>query len=366
MGKIIDLKNVNKICDSDIKKVVECIRSGGTVIFPTETVYGIGANALDKEAISKIFIAKGRPQDNPLIVHIANYNMLKDIVQMDKVTRVEKELMDAFWPGPFTIILPKKNVLPNNVTAGLDTVGVRMPDNVIALKLIELSGVCIAAPSANISGKPSGTKIEDILSELKDKVDYIIDAGNTDIGIESTVVKVIDGVVNILRPGKVTKEDIEKVVGKQNVRLDSKLFENSMPNEKVESPGMKHRHYAPNSKCVLVYSGNELNMIEKINKIVVENVDISSNKICILGFSEHKKLFCEKFEDIIEYIDIGSKNDLNEVSKRLFAALRQVDRIKCNLCIIEGVKKEGLGLGIMNRLIRACEYNYIEIGNENI
>lgn len=365
MGKIIDLKDKLDINKNDLKEVTDCIRNGGVVIFPTETVYGIGANALNKEAVDKIFIAKGRPQDNPLIVHISDYSMLEDIVKIDKINSTEKSLMEAFWPGPFTIILPKKDILPDNVTAGLNTVGVRMPDNNIALEIIEAAGVPIAAPSANVSGKPSGTRIQDILDELSDKVDYIIDSGNSSIGIESTVVKVVGNKVKILRPGKVSKQDIEKVAENGNVEIDQKVFEKSSIDEKVESPGMKHRHYAPKCNCILVYSNDESKMIDRINNISVENVDNDADKICILGFLEHEIKLTEKLSQNIIFINLGSIDELNQISKNIFSALRQVDKLNCKLCIIEGVKKEGIGLGIMNRLIRACEYNYIEIDDTN-
>ncbi|MCX8074215.1 MAG: L-threonylcarbamoyladenylate synthase [Clostridia bacterium] len=351
--KLIKYNNIND--DEKVIECCECIKNGGVVIFPTETVYGIGVNALDEKAVKKIFLVKGRPSDNPLIVHISNYDMLGQVCDIDKISIIERKLMDSFWPGPFTIILPKKDTISDLVTAGLDTVGVRMPNNHVALKLVENAGVPIAAPSANISGKPSGTTVEDIIDEIGDKVDYIIDAGMCDIGIESTVVKLIDNKIKILRPGKISKEDIENVIGEGNVFLDKKLFESVKKEEKVESPGMKHRHYAPNIKCILVYSNDEDKQIEEINKIIVDNVE-KYNNILVLGFKEHKKYFDESM-----FIDFGSKYDLSEISKNIFTALRRLDKLDCDLCIIEGVDKKGIGTGIMNRLIRACEYNYVEV-----
>ena len=193
----------------ELKAPAKAIKEGKLVLFPTETVYGIGANALDVEAVKKIYIAKGRASDNPLIAHIAHIDMLKKLVQ--NVGEVEEKLIEAFWPGPLTIVFKKKPIVPDIITGGLDTVAVRMPSNIIAQKLIEYSDCPIAAPSANISGKPSGTQIEDILEELDGKVEYIIDAGRVDIGVESTVIRVVDGVVHILRPGKITPEDIENL-----------------------------------------------------------------------------------------------------------------------------------------------------------
>ena len=193
----------------ELKAPAEAIREGKLVIFPTETVYGIGANAIDEEAVRNIYIAKGRASDNPLIAHISDKKMLDDLVL--EVGEIERKLIKNFWPGPLTIVFNKKPIVPDIITGGLDTVAVRMPSNEIAHKLIEYSNCPMAAPSANISGKPSGTQIEDIIEELDGKVEYIIDNGKVDIGVESTVIRVVDNVVHILRPGKITPEDIEEL-----------------------------------------------------------------------------------------------------------------------------------------------------------
>ena len=193
----------------ELKAPAEAIKEGKLVIFPTETVYGIGANAIDEEAVRNIYIAKGRASDNPLIAHISDIKMLDDLVL--EVGEIERKLIKNFWPGPLTIVFKKKPIVPDIITGGLDTVAVRMPSNEIAHKLIEYSNCPIAAPSANISGKPSGTQIEDIIEELDGKVEYIIDNGKVDIGVESTVIRVVDNVVHILRPGKKTPEDIEEL-----------------------------------------------------------------------------------------------------------------------------------------------------------
>lgn len=193
----------------ELKAPAEAIKEGKLVIFPTETVYGIGSNAIDEEAVRNIYIAKGRASDNPLIAHISDIKMLDDLVL--EVGEIERKLIKNFWPGPLTIVFNKKPIVPDIITGGLDTVAVRMPSNEIAHKLIEYSNCPIAAPSANISGKPSGTQIEDIIEELDGKVEYIIDNGKVDIGVESTVIRVVDNVVHILRPGKITPEDIEEL-----------------------------------------------------------------------------------------------------------------------------------------------------------
>lgn len=339
----------DKTNTNELKVICNLIRNGELVIFPTETVYGIGANALDENAVGKIFVAKGRPSDNPLIVHIADRNKIKDIAE--DITEMEQILIDAFMPGPFTIILKRKPVVPDIVTAGLDTVAIRMPDNIIARGIIQFSGVPIAAPSANVSGKPSGTSIEDIRAELEGKVSAIVDGGETQIGLESTVVKVVDEVPVILRPGKITPEDIRKVAG--CVEIDKKVFEQVTENEDVESPGMKYRHYAPESKCVLVNYLNELDQIFYLKKIIKE----CFGDVVVIGFSEHKdKLFLSEGR----FIDIGPKNDLEKYAKEIYSALRKADKIKPKVILIEGVKREGIGIAIMNRLLRATSYDVLE------
>ncbi len=351
--KYIDLKNVNlndkNFDNEDLKFAGNVIKSGGLVLFPTETVYGLGANGLDASAVKKIYLAKGRSSDNPLILHISDMDMLIKIAT--NISSVEYKLIDAFWPGPFTIILNRTSIVPDTVTAGLDTVGIRMPSNIIANRLIAYSGVPIAAPSANVSGKPSGTNISDIFSELSNKVDCIIDGGSSEVGLESTVVRVINEVPTILRPGKVTPEDIKNVVG--TVKIDEHIFSKIASNEKVLSPGMKYRHYAPNSKCVLVYSENNSLLVDKILKLSHE-----CNNPLILSTTENIATYHK--ENLLT-INIGRKNNLEEIAKNIFATLRQVDKFNPDIVLIEGVKQEGLGLAIMNRLIRACEYNYIEV-----
>lgn len=339
----------NKINEEEIKEAAEEIKKGNLVLFPTETVYGIGANALDAEAVKKIFIAKNRAQDNPLIVHVSSIEMVEKIVK--EITPLEKKLMERFWPGPLTIIFKRKSekIIPNVVTANLDTVGIRMPSNEIAKKLIQKAGVPIAAPSANISGKPSGTKVEDIIEELDGKVQYILDGGVTDIGLESTVIKIDNGVIDILRPGKVTKEELQEVANQ--VEIDLHVLGKVEKNEKVASPGMKYRHYAPNTKCMMVYSNNEEDMINKINEITLD-MQNENKKVLVLGREKHINSYIVKNK-----WNMGE--ELEEVAKNIFTLLRKVDKEKVDLVIIEGVGEKGLGLAITNRLIRACAYNYI-------
>ncbi len=340
-----------EIREEEIQEAAQEIKKGNLVLFPTETVYGIGANALDQNAVKKIFIAKGRAQDNPLIVHVSNMQMVEDIVE--NIGTVERKLIEKFWPGPLTIIFQRKEkeLIPDVVTANLDTVGIRMPSNLIAQKLIEKAGVPIAAPSANVSGRPSGTKIEDIIAELDGKVEYILDGGFTDIGLESTVIRVKENEINILRPGKITKEQLEEVA--KDVKIDEHVLTKVEQNEVVTSPGMKYRHYAPNTKCMMVYSQDEEKMIEKIKEIVEEQKHMNK-KVLVIGRGDHLKNY-----SITNKWNMGAT--LEEIAKNIFTLLRKVDKEQVDLVIIEGVGEKGLGLAITNRLIRACAYHYLVI-----
>lgn len=328
--------------DDELKIVINELKNNGLILLPTETVYGIAGNAYSDEACRKIFEAKGRAQDNPLIVHVSSEEMINQIAETPN--EVEQKLIKAFMPGPFTIILNKKNVICDVASAGMNTIGVRLPSNLIIHKIIENSQIPIAAPSANVSGRPSGTCLEDILDELKDKMDVVIDGGACKIGIESTVVKVIDGVPVILRPGFITEDDIRNAVG--DVKLSDNLFETVTGDVKVESPGMKYRHYAPKTNCVLIEAGE--NQINRVNELLKQNPSA-----CVLGFEEDRKFIMANEG---KFINLGSKNNLEQISKNVFSSLRKIDKLKeCNLAIVEGLPKQGLGLSIMNRLARACE-----------
>ncbi len=324
--------------NNDIK---EEILKDNLIIFPTETVYGIGANALSEKAVNKIFAVKTRAKNNPLIVH------LKDKSEIEKYAiisnPIEQKLIDTFMPGPFTIILKKKEIIPSCVTANMDSVGIRIPIHQMAHEFLELVNVPIAAPSANISSRPSGTKVADIKDEFDSLVPYIIDNGEATIGLESTVVKVIDNIPTILRPGFVTYEDIFSLIGSCNIApgVLTKLDNNT----KVESPGMLYKHYAPKTNCILVYSSK----IDTLKQIINDNLD---HKTIIIGSSKLKDIPCYHF---LNYGDT-----LEEISHNIFSLLRLADKYEANQIIIEGVKKEGLGLAIMNRLIRTANFNYIE------
>ena len=346
--KVAIIKDINK----DIKFIEEAgaiIRDGGTVAFPTETVYGLGANALDEEAVKKIFIAKGRPQDNPLIVHVCSKN-ISELVK--EVPEVAQRMIDKFWPGPLTIILEKNDIIPNMTSANLNTVGIRMPSSEIALKLIELSKRPIAAPSANISGRPSPTEVERCIEDLNGKVDYIIGGESSDIGVESTI---IDCTVNpplVLRPGGITLEMLKEI--DSNIEIDSALKSKPTENFKPKAPGMKYRHYAPKAHLKIIKGKNE-KTIEIINEIL-ENYIEKGNDVAILTTDENLNKFNSG-----KVISLGSENNLNEIAKNLFETLRKCDDLGVQHILCQGFEEKGVGLAIMNRLIKAAGYDILEV-----
>ena len=325
--------------ENDLLIAKKELDNGGLVIFPTETVYGLGANALDSLAVDKIFEAKNRASNNPLIVHLKNKDEIDKyaIINND----VEKKLVDTFMPGPFTLILQKKDIIPNNVTCNLDTVGIRIPIDDVAHNLLNMLDYPIAAPSANVSTKPSGTNIDDIIPEFDGKVKYIIDGKDSKIGLESTVCKVIDGIPTILRPGFITKEDIESVIGFCNVSK----FVMEEAKGKVESPGMMYKHYSPTTKCILV------------DKELIANEVSKYRKPIIIGSSDLSNIDCYK------YFNYG--DDLVNIAHNIFKILREADKLNGEVILIEATSTLGLGLAIMNRLIRTCSYNYIKREYEN-
>ncbi len=339
---------MNKI-GQDICHASKNIVSGEIVVFPTETVYGIGADATNKDAVDKIFKAKERPADNPLIVHVCDLEMLNMITR--DIGNIESKLIASFWPGPLSIIFNKNECIPFNVTAGLDTVAVRMPSNKVALELIKMSNKPIAAPSANISSRPSGTCIDDIYDELKSSISYFLDGGNSEVGIESTVVRVIDGVVHILRPGKISKEDILKVVDK--VIINDNCSNKVKDNEQVLSPGMKHKHYAPSAKCIVIRSSQHNKIVDKINELITN----SNDNVSVMVTSDNINKIIKQSN--VNLIDLG--NNLEDVSKNLFSSLRKIDKLNSKVCYIQSFELSGLGTGIMNRIIRACNYEIIDV-----
>ena len=331
-----------------IKEAAECIKKDGIVAFPTETVYGLGANALKVDCVKKIFEAKGRPQDNPLIIHVAS----KDIDEYVKnVPEVAKKLMEKFWPGPLTLILEKRDIVPMQTSANLNTIGIRMPNNKVALELIKESGVPIAAPSANISGRPSPTTIDVCVEDLKGKVDYIIGGEKCDVGLESTIVDCTVEPPLVLRPGGITLEMLRTI--REDIEIDKGLLRNDS-NFKPKAPGMKYRHYAPNAKLKIIL-GNREKTIEKINEMVHNYID-AGEKVGILATEESKDSY-----KLGEKIVIGSYKRLDEVASNLFEALRQFNELGVDIILAEGFEEKGLGIAIMNRLNKAAGYDIITV-----
>ncbi|MBI5228219.1 threonylcarbamoyl-AMP synthase [Candidatus Micrarchaeota archaeon] len=341
--KLTNTKNPRSL-NSKLKSSAKIIRSGGLVVFPTETVYGIGANGLDAKAVKKIFIAKGRPSDNPLIVHIADEKDLSLLVR--SIPQKAKVLMKKFWPGPLTIILKKKSGVPSSVTAGLDSVAIRMPSNKIARSLIRLAKTPIAAPSANLSGRPSPTSAEHVITDLAGRVDMIIDGGQTKIGLESTVIDLTTKVPTILRPGKITLAQIKKVIG--SVKLH-KHKQNSKIS-KARSPGMKYRHYAPNAK-LFVIKGNKNKVRNEIIKLV-KQFKKQKSRVGIISFN-----YSNYRADLVKFF---GKNYLL-AAKSLYSTLRDFDKKKIDIILCESIPKKDFGLAIMDRLERAAGKNVIEI-----
>jgi len=325
-----------------IASAAEAIRAGGLVAFPTETVYGLGADATRAEAVAGIFAAKGRPSDNPLIVHVADRGGLDQVAA--SVPAVADRLIERFWPGPLTLVLPKRDTIPANVTCGLSTVGVRMPNHPVALALIRASGVPIAAPSANLSGRPSPTAAEHVHEDLNGRVDIILDGGETGVGLESTVLDLTVDPPAVLRPGGITVEELEAELGA--VRVDPSIH-GALVGEPARSPGMKYTHYAPKAKVILV-AGPVLEMQERIQDLLYEFM-AEGKRVGVLCSAESRGVYQAPI--VLEY---GTRSDLAGIASDLFGTLRAFDRHAVDVILAEGVPSTGIGLAIMNRLRRAA------------
>ena len=330
--------NMEKNVDiNKLKEAAKIMRSGGIVIFPTETVYGIGTNGLNEQAIEKLYNIKNRNNKNPINLLVSSLEMIEKIAT--DISPIEYKIMQKFFPGPLTIILKKKSIVPDILTSGLDTVGVRIPNNEIAKLLVQFSNTPIAAPSANISGNVSNTNLDTMIHDFSDKVDYIINGGNSNIGIESTIVKVLDNIPHILRPGFITPEQIKKITG--NVILENEDY----INKKISNlPSNNLKHYQLSSNSILVFNDDNNKMITKINE-VCKNY---ANPL-IVCCNENAAYYHSK--SIITY---GAKNKLEEISKNIFSSLKNADSYLPDIIIIEGVRNEGIGIAIMDRLRNAC------------
>jgi len=319
----------------NIELAAKLIADGKLVAFPTETVYGLGADALNAEAVGKVYEAKGRPSDNPMIVHIASK---EDFLRLTpRITEDMEKLMEAFWPGPLTMIVPRKDVIPDTTTGGLDTVGIRLPDNLVALELISKSGCPIAAPSANLSGKPSPTSAQHVVDDLDGRVDAILCSKDCQVGIESTVIDMTGDAPMILRPGIITKADFEEVLGK-TVLLDPTL--NQRPEERggeafaPKSPGMKYKHYAPNAPMI-VFEGEP----DAVRMAIVEEK--------ILREERGEKVVALLFDETEE----------KAAAQKFFAILREADKAKADVILAAALPETGIGFSVMNRMLKSAGYN---------
>ncbi len=333
--------NMREPDERKMRIAANLIREGKLVAFPTETVYGLGADALNENAVRRIFQAKGRPPDNPLIIHIADFEQLYGLAR--DVPKEARILAEKFWPGPLTFVLPKREDVPYVTTGGLDTVAVRMPANEIALSLIRMSGRPIAAPSANRGGRPSPTSAEHVADDFYGRIECIINGGETEIGVESTVLDLTSRPPVLLRPGGLPVEEIEKVIGKVEIHPAVKGY----AVDTAKAPGMKYRHYAPNAK-VIVVEGRENRVHEKI----IELIDEYRRKGLRVGV-----MATGRFYDADAWVDLGRSEE--EVARNLFKALRELDKENVDVILAEGIEERGLGLAVMNRLKKAAGYKTI-------
>ncbi len=338
------LWKVDNVIDdfSQIQAAAALLKENEVVAFPTETVYGLGANAKSDDAVRKIFEAKGRPSDNPLIIHIANQKQIEELVE--QIPPVAQQLMDAFWPGPLTLIFRKKGGLSQVATAGLDTVAIRMPDHPVAHAIIEAAGLPIAAPSANLSGKPSPTTAQHVEKDLSSRISGIVDGGETGVGVESTVVDCTEEIPIILRPGGVTKEQIQDVIGE--VKEDQALHNIT---EAPKSPGMKYTHYAPEATFILLDGSKEF--IQRM----IDDKKATGARVGILTTKEREHDYSAD-----EVIVCGSRQQLSTVAAGIYDALREFNEREVDVIFGETFSREGIGDAIMNRLVKAAGHTILK------
>ena len=351
MKTIMQTINPESFRDEELEEACRILQKGGLVAFPTETVYGLGGDAMYSEASAKIYAAKGRPSDNPLIVHIADMDALEDIAQ--SVPEAAVKLADHFWPGPLTMIFPKKEAVPKSTTGGLETVAVRMPSHPAARALIRESGVYIAAPSANTSGRPSPTKAEHVKEDLDGRIDMILDGGAVGIGLESTIVDLSTGVPTILRPGYITGEMLEDVLGE--VQVDPAILSQKMnPNIVAKAPGMKYRHYAPKGQMTII-EGDTGKVVDEINRLVKEKTDEGCS-VAVIATEETKDAYaCANVRSV------GSRATEGSIAAGLYDILREMDHIGAEYIYAESFEKDTLGKAIMNRMLKAAAYHVIKV-----
>lgn len=332
-------------CAQSIALAASIFKRGGLVGIPTETVYGLGGDATSADAARAIFRAKGRPQDNPLIVHIYDLRQLEDIVS--HIPQTARVLMDAFWPGPLTIIMPRNKKIPREVTAGLETVAVRFPVHPVAQAILKEAGMPIAAPSANLSGRPSPTTAQHVLEDMDGRIELIIDGGACEVGLESTVVDATRGNVVLLRPGGVTKEMLQSALGRP-VELGKGVMEPLAQGEQALSPGLMHKHYAPKAKVKVVLGGDAQ------RAAYISQCAAGDENPCVLCLEAHRRLYGD-----LPMLSAGCTPD--DYAHNLFAALRSADQMGYTTLYAEGLSFEGVGLAVMNRMERAAGFDVIKL-----
>ena len=345
MKTLIKEIDINKPDQDLISLFATMLADGKTVIFPTETVYGLGANALDEDAATKIYQAKGRPSDNPLLVHVADKEDVYDLVE--NVDDRAKLLMDKFWPGPLTIVFKKKAIIPDRTSGGLDTVAIRMPSDQVARDLIRQAGVPIAAPSANISGRPSPTKPEHIIRDMDGRVDGILVGGPCDYGVESTIIDLSEDLAMVLRPGSITLEMLGEVLGR--VDLDPSL-KNKDDNIMAKAPGMKYKHYSPQAQVYIVKADDLEGFAERVDSLCEDNAK-KGLKIGVMTMNYDQHSYQAKV------FDLGGSD--TEVAKNLFDSLISLDRESIDIAYVPYFEERGIGVAIMNRLKKAAAYRII-------
>ena len=350
--KIISITEANM--EETAKKAAEIWKNGGLVAFPTETVYGLGGNGLNKEASKKIYAAKGRPSDNPLILHIAELKQLYSLIKTENETVLARAdaLAKAFWPGPLTMILPKAQEVPYETTGGLDTVAVRMPSHPAARALLQASGLPIAAPSANLSGRPSPTSAGHVIEDMDGRIEMIIDGGDVGIGVESTIVDLTGEIPMLLRPGFITTEMLETVLG--IVQTDAAVYRQVGKDVHPKAPGMKYRHYAPKASMILV-EGTEDQVIAYINEETKKQRE-QGKRIGVMATDESRDAYQA---DVV--IPVGSRTSMDSIAHNLFRVLREFDEENVDLIYSESFDMDGRGFAVMNRLLKAAGHQVVRL-----
>ena len=348
--KLIKIEDTKQIKNEELAEAAQILRDGGLVAFPTETVYGLGANALDETAAKKIYAAKGRPSDNPLIAHISCLEELKPLVAY--IPEAGRKLAEAYWPGPLTMVFPKSDIVPYGTTGGLDTVAVRMPSDPVANRLIKLAGVPVAAPSANTSGRPSPTTAQHVWQDMEGKIEMILDGGPVGIGVESTIVDVSGDVPTLLRPGAITMEMLRETVGR--VEIDPAIQAPPSADLRPKAPGMKYRHYAPHADLQLV-EGETDRVVETINDLVKEKL-AEGKMVGVICTDETRARYPQG-----EVRSVGLRAKEETIAHNLFAVLREFDDLNVDCIYSESFSKDHLGQAIMNRLTKAAGYHILKV-----